>query len=208
MKFLYVLVIVILSPNVFGGNSSIKNDEEHNFVYEKGTSLIVPHMILLGQNRKPSNKDINHIKQGILYLDEVTKYNPKNWSAYWAKGKGYQILKQHENSYYEFKQSFHFQNRHPDVARELASSCLELGLGDEAVEVTKHAISLTPEDAGLYANLALAYLIVGKNAEAHEAVNKSLQMEPKDRITKYVKKVVDEVLKGKRAQPKKMSDFY
>ena len=93
------------------------------------------------------------------------------------------------------------------MAREYATTCLDLGLGTEAIRAIQHAIQLTPEDAGLRANLALAFLIEGNNAGAKNAIDRALEMAPQDRISQAVRGIVDDVIAGKRSQPKTMADL-
>ena len=184
------------------------NDDEHNFIYERGSQLISPHMQLLGRDPKVTKKVKEQVSRGISDLDAVTTFNPENWAAFWIKGKGYQVLGNPEAANTEFKAAFDIQKENPDVAREYASTCLDLGKAAEAIRATNHAIKLTPDDAGLYANLALAYLIDGKNTPAKEAVDRSLKMSPDDQISRAVLKIVDEVISGKRPQPKNMADLH
>src|SRR4030095_6542389 len=186
----------------------VTNDDEHNVVYKRGSAMISPHMKLLGRNPKVTKRIRIEVTASIKHLDAVTAYAPQNWAAFWTKGKGYQVLDEHIAANAEFKSSFEIQKENPDVAREYAESCLQLGLGDEAVSATKHAIGLSPADAGLHANLALAYLISGKNKEAEEAIDNSLRMAPDDKISQAVKRIVHEVIFGKRTQPGNMADLH
>ncbi len=185
----------------------VADDEQHDEVFERGSQLISPYMQLLGRNPTITKQAKNEVEQGIRDLDAVTAYNPENWAAFWIKGKGYQVLGAHRAANHEFKASFDIQKKNPDVAREYASSCLELGYGPEAVQATQHAITLSPDDAGLHANLALALLIDGKNSEAKQAIDRSLQMSPDDIVPQAVQRAVDEVISGRRPQPENMADL-
>jgi len=186
---------------------TVSDDDQHNEIYERGSQLISPHMQLLDRDPRVTKAVREQVTRGIRDLDAVTTYNPGNWAAFWIKGKGYQVLGAHEAANREFKASFDIQKQNPDVAREYAASCLELGHGAEAVRVAQHAIDVTPDDAGLYANLALAFLIDGKNAEAKKAIEQALMMAPQDKISQAVRIVVDDVIAGKRRQPKTMADL-
>lgn len=185
----------------------VTEDDQHNVIYERGSQLISPHMQLLDRDPRVTKAVREQVTRGIRDLDAVTTFNPENWAAFWIKGKGYQVLGAHEAANREFKASFDIQRQNPDVAREYAASCLELGFGAEAVRVAQHAIDVTPDDAGLYANLALAFLIDGKNAEAKKAIEQALMMAPHDKISHAVRGVVEDVIAGKRRQPKSMADL-
>ena len=66
-------------------------------------------MQLLDKSPNVTEKIKKKISQGILELDAVTDYNPENWAAFWLKGKGYQVLGDHEKANIEFKASFEIQ---------------------------------------------------------------------------------------------------
>jgi tetratricopeptide (TPR) repeat protein len=185
----------------------VTNDEEHNTVYRRGTQLISPHMILLGRKKKISEKGRREVQEGIACMRAVTAYAPDNWAAFWTMGKGHQVLSDAQAAMKAFASSFEIQKSNPDVAREYASACLDLGLGDKAVEIDQHAISLSPDDAGLHANLALAFLIAGRNPDAKVAIEKALRMAPDDKISLALKKLIDDVIAGKHRQPKNMKEL-
>jgi hypothetical protein len=75
----------------------------------------------------------------------------------------------------------------------------------EAVKAADQAIHFNSNDAGLYANLAIAFLISGENDEAERSIEKSIEMAPDDEISKHVHRIVKEVVVGKRKQSKTMS---
>jgi Flp pilus assembly protein TadD len=185
----------------------ITNAEQQNAVYVRGSHLITPHIQLLDRDTKLTEAARAEVSRGIRDLDAVTEYNPRSWASFWIKGKGYQVLGNRESANAAFKASFEIQKENPDVAREYALSCLNLGQGAEAIRVTQHAIQLTPDDAGLHANLALAFLIEGRNSEAKQRIDKALSIAPDDKISRAVQRVVDEVLSGKRKQLKSMSEL-
>ena len=187
---------------------AVTSDDEHDKLVEEGTDMIFPHMKLLGRESSVTKKVRIQILEGIGKLDAVTKYNPQNWSAFWFKGKGYQLLEIHDSSNVEFKASFDIQKENPDVAREYGASCLEIGLWSEAIGAAQHAISLEPDSAGLEANLALALLLGGDTEGAKNAIDRSLQLDPTDAISKRVGLIVDEVISGERPIPKSKSDLY
>ena len=179
--------------------------ERHDEYYKKGFECIDPYIIIHGRpSRRPN---IDKIKEGIKYLDAVTKINPKNWAAFWMKGKAYQALRYTQSAYNEFKKSFDIEGENPDVSRELTIEALNLGKGEEGVEIARHALSLKPNNPGLMANLGLAYLINGEIDNAEDITRKAINLDPLDEINKRVLDTIIEVKSGKRPQPKKYSDL-
>lgn len=179
--------------------------ERHDEYYKKGLSCIEPYIIIHGKPQSRPNRD--KIKEGIKYLDAVTKINPENWAAFWMKGKAYQALGHPQSAYNEFKKSFDIQKENPDVARELVIEALNLGKREEGVEIAKHALTLKPNNPGLMANLGLAYLINDEIENAEDIARKAINFDPLDKINKRVLDIIEEVKSGKRPQPRKYSDL-
>jgi tetratricopeptide (TPR) repeat protein len=202
------LVSLLTGSKAVAEEVIVDNPDQHDEIYKRGSELISPYMKLAERDPKVTKRVRDKVTRGIRDLDAVTTFNPKNWPAFWIKGKGYQVLGDQVSANFEFKSSFAIQKESPDVAREYAASCIELGHGDEAVKAAQHAIRLDPEDPGLRANLALAFLISSKNQDAMDAIERSLNMSPDDKILQTVKMFVDEVIAGKRKQPKTMADFH
>ena len=178
---------------------------KHDEYYKKGFDRIDPYVQLHGrESRKPN---VNEIKEGIKYLDAVTKINKKNWAAFWLKGKAYQSLGHSQSAYNEFKKAYDIEKENADVARELMIEALNIGKGNEGVKIGKLALSLKPNDTGLMGNLGLAYLINGEIDNAEDITRKAINLDPQDKINKSILNIIREVKSGKRPQPKKYSDL-
>jgi Flp pilus assembly protein TadD len=185
----------------------ITSDAEHDSIYQKAVALISPHMRLLDRSPRIDGSAQKDLTQGIAYLHAVTAYNPGNWAAFWLEGKAYQALGEHDPANRAFGTAYHLQPRNADVAREYAQSSMELGHGQDAIDATNHAIELAPNDAGLRANLALAYVIAGKNQDALRAVYESLSMNPNDAISRRLRSVIEDVIAGRRPQPRNVAEL-
>lgn len=185
----------------------IISDQYHNEYYKKGTDLIYPYLRI--RNTNPTITDSAKIKidSGMVYLNAVTSINPKNYSAYWIKGKGYEVLDDHEKAYIELSKAFILNKENPDVAREYALQCLELGYGEEAVEVSTYAVSILPNDPGLLGNLATAYLINGDLNKAKQTIDSALIVLPSDNINAQLKEIIEETILGNRVRPTKFDEL-
>ena len=172
-----------------------------------GCELIRPHMMLDGRIPKVTKQGSRNILKGINYLQAVTAYNPSNWNAFWIVGKGYQTIGDHEKAYQSFKIAYQIHDKNPNVAREYADSCMRLGFGPEAVTVAMSAVETDPKDAGLHANLALAYLIAAENSYAQKAIQYALEMNPNDQISRRLQNLIYDVVNGRKAQPKNLAEL-
>jgi tetratricopeptide (TPR) repeat protein len=183
------------------------NNTNIDFLYKTGTELIMPYIEYSDQPFMPYKRDKDILKKGIVFLDAVTQINPENDSAFWVKGKAYQAMKMDKEAYEEFNTSFNLNKTNPDIARELCRECLELGLAEEAVSVSKFASSLDPDDAGLMGNVALSYLIKGDLPAAKKIAKKALNLDPEDVINRNLLHYIDDINSGKRKLPKKLSEI-
>lgn len=137
----------------------------------------------------------------------VVQLNPGNWAALWITGKGYQALGEHELALESFSRSRLLNENHPDIAREAGISAMECGRHALAIEFTRGALRLRPDDPGLQANLGLAHLFAQEPQVARRVIDVALQKDPSDKITRAISKLVDDVLLGKRPCPRCRADI-
>lgn len=182
---------------------------EHNRLYEEGTDLISPYMLLANQASPSADSPgaREQLERGIDLLKQAIAINPANWAAYWMIGKAYQVLGDSPNACDAFAKSHGLQNGNPDVAREYMLECLKLGDGAKAIAAARHAVRLQPDNAGLIANLALALLIGGNLDEAADRVTQALEMAPEDAISRNLQAMIADVQSGRRPQPSKLADL-
>lgn len=190
------------------GSDNITSDE-HDIVYQEGWDLITPYMPLHKKESRAarSRKAMRNVERGITLLEFVTEANPENWSAFWGIGKGYQALGNSDAACDFFGKAFARQKENPDVAREYMFECLNLGRHEDGISAAKHAVSLNARDPGLLANLALAHFINANLESAMTAVNESLELAPRDPITRNLRKAIESVQAGKKPQPHRLTDL-
>ena len=190
-----------------GAVSESEVAERHDDVFKRGSELITPYMRLAERTAKKPGSAAKDLREGIRLLDEALRLYPGNWSALWIQGKAFQALDDHPAAYARFKRSHTLAPDNPDVGRELMLECLEVGRMSEAVDVARAAADKKPRDAGLRANLALALLLAGRVTEANDTAGVALQMDPSDAITKSLVRIIDDVRRGKRPPPRRVSDL-
>jgi ankyrin repeat protein len=166
------------------------------------------HMLLpyleFGENKPvESESDKNAVRRAVEMLERVTRINPYNWSALWFLGLAHRVLGDQELEYQALKRAYEMEQSMPYIARELSLACIALGKGEEAVRVTRDALSLQPDDAGLVANHSLALLIAGQVQAAEITVSRSLQLDPTDTITIRLQKLIQAVREGRLPRPTK-----
>lgn len=96
--------------------------------------------------------------------------------------------------------------RHPDGCRELAVALLEAERAPDALPVAERAVDLRPDDAGLRCNLALVLLLTGNVTRARSEVTAALSRKPDDAITLALVKMIDDIVAGRREQPRSLAE--
>jgi tetratricopeptide (TPR) repeat protein len=183
--------------------------DKHNDLFEQGSDLIRPYMQLVGSEYSPADSEQarEELERGISLLRQSIAIHPENWSAYWIIGKAYQALNDVQQAYQAFLQAFELCKTNPDVAREYMFEALKLGKAENGIKAAQHAVSLKQDNAGLVANLALAYFIGGQLDDALKAVEHSLAISPEDQITKNLKDYIEAVKEGRMPQPKTLLEM-
>jgi len=142
----------------------------HNDLYREGIALIGPYLVLSDAPAKdPSSPSAQkELKRGITLLRRAVDLYPDNWEAFWVMGKGYQALRQREDAYPDVGLEYVAECiaiGKGDEAVEIARGISEgnpndvgllsnLGLAyliagnvDKALEVTRKAMEMQPEDS-------------------------------------------------------------
>lgn len=181
-------------------------DPESQFQF--ACSLLDPYLQLHARRaRRVGASDRAVIERAVGLLEGIVRDYPTSWPSRWFLGKARQVLGQHEAACDAFGGAFELEKANPDVAREYSVECLRLGRAEAAVEAAVHAATVAPEDAGLRANVALAYVIAGRNDEALTAAIDALGRSPRDVITRRLVAAVEDVIAGRRPQPRRLADL-
>jgi len=180
----------------------------HDFLYKRATALAQLYSVLHGGPAKSakSGSATAQLEEAIGLFDRVLVMNPQNWAAAWLAGKAARV----SGSSSRLTTTSPARSRcrkNPDVARELMLTCLDTRRAQEAIAVAEHALRLTPADAGLMANLALARLCSADVAGAEAAIDAALQADPRDEISLTLQRLIGEVRRGERRQPQTPADL-
>lgn len=123
------------------------------------------------------------LRRAIQLFKRAVQINPQNWNAMWFIGKLQQRLRNWAEALDYFGRATSINTTQPDLAREASLCAMELGRKVEGVKFAQDALNLAPYDAGLIANLALAYLLSGNLSDAQAAIDQALSKDPTDSIS-------------------------
>jgi tetratricopeptide (TPR) repeat protein len=181
--------------------------EEHNALYQSAIELIEPFLVTHVQSGDPrpakSNGDQSKLRRAGELLEKVINLREDNWNAWWLLGMTYRFRGASDSARFAFKRAFEIAPTEIEVGRNLALESIALGHGPEAVDVTTKMVKLSPDDAGLIANRALALLINGDVTSAQIEAERALNMNPSDTVTSDLYKLIEAVRDGHVAAPSK-----
>lgn len=146
--------------------------ESLNKIYQDSFTLVMPYLILEGQQRK--KLDEAEMKRGMDGLFLVLAH-ANSWPTHWVLGKCYQALGKHEESYQHFLASHQSALDEQDVMRELCLECLRTKRLNEAAYYAKAAHEFAPDDFSLWSNMAACYLFTNQLDEAEKWAEKTLE---------------------------------
>lgn len=173
-------------------------------LFEEAVELAEPHLHLDGR-RESDSEGKTALDRAIEILEQAVELEPDYWNAWWFLGKSWQAMGDREKALIHFKKSAEIcGDENANTWREYMFECLNLGEGAAGVEAAEKAVSIEPDNDGLVSNQALAYLIAGRIKEAQITVKKARKLNRKDAVTKTLERVIKEVAKGKRPQPKNL----
>jgi tetratricopeptide (TPR) repeat protein len=176
---------------------------EHNQCYEEASALIRnaiplherPHMPAPGWFLR------RRLNRALSLFERVLQLNPENWAAMWLAGKVHQRLGDMATALSWFERAYQVNPSQPDVAREASMCAMDVGRHDAAIVFAHRATQIGPANAGLHANLALAYLLGGHLADAQARIDQSLTIDPSDGISLTIKAIIQHFASNGRTPP-------
>ncbi len=186
----------------------VSNGQEHNALFEKAARIVRDtNVFQYTPGASLGWYDRRRVESAIGFLDKVIEINPYNWSAFWLKGKSLQALERYPESLESFAKAWLLNPSNTDTAREAGISATEAGDFNSAIYYAAEALKLKPTEAGLRANLALAYLFAGNLVAASKEIDVAFNSNPRDPISTALFVLVHEVVAGRMRRPSSTRDI-
>jgi tetratricopeptide (TPR) repeat protein len=93
------------------------------------------------------------------------------------------------------------------ILKELGGVCLDQGDFLSASQVVLKAVAIKPDDPELLGNLAVTQLLIGDRSKAQQTIAHALTKDANDSINCNIRNVIDDVLQGRRDNPKSLLDL-
>jgi Flp pilus assembly protein TadD len=161
---------------------------EHNRAFQDAVTIVKAEIPL---HERPSISPPGwslrrKLKHALSLFERVLQINPENWSAMWLTGKVHQRCHDQATALSWFERAYQVNPSQADVAREASTCAMELGRHDAAISFAHRAVQIAPADPGLHANLALAYLLAGRIADAQNEIARALVGDATDTISQSI----------------------
>lgn len=169
-----------------------KERAEHNRTFEEAAALVKDEILLHERPRmvKPGWFLRRRLKRALALFGRVLELKPENWSAMWLVAKVHQRLGDTDIAFSWLEKAYQVNSSQSDIAREASMMAMDLGKEDAAIVFAHRGTQIEPENAGLHANLALAYLQANQLPEAKKCVDRALEVEPNDTISQTIREMI------------------
>jgi len=175
---------------------------------QKGWDILKKHALLSGQKKKRIGLLGKYrLKKAITFFNEALTITPNDHTLKWAMGKSFQAFGDNRVALKWFEEAWALEKQTVEICREASLSAMGCGEYARALFFCDRAIDITPREAGLHCNKALALMFMARDAEAIEAIVKSLALCPGDPVTLNVRRLLHSVIDGKCPRPKFLKDI-
>ena len=176
---------------------------EHNRMFEEASALIKGEIPFHeNPNMPPPGWFLRRrLKRALVLFARVLEIKPENWSAMWLVGKVHQRLGDHAAALSWFERAYQENPSQPDVAREASMCAMDVGRHDAAIVFAHRATQIEPANAGLHANLALAYLLAARIPDAQASIERSIAADPADKISQTINAIIKHFATNGRTPP-------
>jgi len=128
----------------------------------------------------------------IEMADRAVALNPNSWSTWNGRGWVYNYAGLPEEAIRSFERAIRMSPVDPRLYGTLTGigqALIELRRFDEAIGVLKKALRQNPSNSGTYRCLASAFAHFGRDAEAHAAAARVLEIDPPFTISALIARV-------------------
>jgi adenylate cyclase len=129
------------------------------------------------------------IETGMDFMDRAVSLNANEPSAWRYRGWVYKYAGRYEEAIRSHERSIHVNPLDPRLHNSLCGighALIELRRFEEAVAITKKALRQNSSDGVAYRGLAAALAHLGRDAEAHEAAARLLEVDPRFTISGWI----------------------
>ena len=216
------IVYVGISKTENNNDLTDEKIDHFNILFDKATTRFEPYLLLDNQSYGYVGWFVElKIKKSIKELKQCLEIIPNHLNSIFFLGKCYQSLGDINLSLQYFEQGlsteFSELNYKEDLSKfqRLLNYCLleasvtyaKIGNFEKAIDYSNKLIDKDPENISVLTNLAMNYIIKGKDSEANEIIGKALSIAPDDLILRRVIEFQDKIKTDLIPRPKTWNEF-
>jgi hypothetical protein len=187
-----------------------RSSPDHNAIFQSAAQVVEDYG---DRDERPLARKatLTQVRAALNELDSLASVFPNWWPVFYFIGRGRRAIGELERAYQAFHRAFELDEQKEEILVNLGGICLELGKPDEAVQVAQKAASMLPDNPQTLGNLACAYLIAGKIPEAAATIKAAHKLSAETPVCQQLdglKKLIEEVVAGRRDQPECLRDLW
>lgn len=149
----------------------------------------------------------SRLNQPIQELQSLTAQYPEEARLPLALGMAWYAMGKAENARKNLERAAQLDPTSISILKELGGLCLDQGDLPRALEVATKGVAVKPDDSDLLGNLALIQMLSGDCVKANQTITFALEKAPNDTINRNTRTIIQDVLSGRREQPKTLADL-
>jgi tetratricopeptide (TPR) repeat protein len=179
-------------------------ENEYTESYEQGWAFLREILRARSASSEPHIAEQVCAQNAMVLFRRCIEIEASSWPSMWGLGKAHQALGEHVESLKWMERALEKAPAQPDVLREASIEAMAVGEPEKAERYGRRALDVLPLNAGLWANCALALLMLRRGEEAKAAAEKACAIAPGDAISRNVFAKVNRVIAGEEGWPSKM----
>ncbi len=160
-------------------------------------------LILLGDySMQPLDPaDQLKLEESVGYFKQCLAMFDDHWPSMVLSAKALQRLNRHDEAFALLEKAFIVNEENHSIPMEAALEAIHLQNLEKALFYSEASIKRKPNDFALMGNHAMNLVLAERDQEALSLIEEALRLEPKDKVNKNIKDLIQSVMKGERNRP-------
>lgn len=154
-----------------------------------------------GEYTELTSEERCRLEEAISFFKEALQIYAEHFPCLFFLGKIYQRLKNYEVALVCMEEAMQYEQENPHLPQEAALLAQHLGESDKVLEYSEESVRRAPDHSAILGNHSLNLLILGKDNEAIELIERALSFNPDDQINQNIKNMITDVMNGTKERP-------
>jgi len=183
-----------------------RHTETDNEIYDRVSEFVWKH------HRQPGDRPVSdrlkpELQSAIEELQGLAARNPEAANVALTLGSAWFSLGNDDRARKSLERAHELSPDSYGILKELGSIVLAQQDFASAVSFGLKAVSLEPDNVELLGNLSVSQLLAGETEKASQTIQHAIKLDGSDSVNQNVAKIVADVLKGRRPQPRSLDEM-